>query len=118
MSAPVRIFVAVVLAGIVGNVVNAVAAAILLNPELIGFSMVIGRYIVAILVAALIPILMATVGGMPGLVLSFIGLTVIPSLLAKFVFGSGAAWVIVLMLNAIYAIAAMVTYRAIAGDRG
>lgn len=117
MSDPIRMIVAVVLAGVVGNVVNAVAAAILVNPDLVGFALMPGRYLVAILVAALIPILMTFVGGMPALVLSFIGLMVVPSLLAKLVFGSGAPWILVLVLNAIYAIAAMVTYRGIAGDR-
>ena len=114
MSETIRTIIATVLAGVVGNVVNAVAASLLIRPELIDFALVPGRYAVAILVAALIPIFMALVGGMPALLLSFVGLTVVPSLLAKLVFGSGAPWILVLVLNAIYAIAAMVTYKAIA----
>ena len=59
MNQPVRTIIATVLAGVVGNVVNAVAASILIRPELIDFALVPGRYVVAILVAALIPILRA-----------------------------------------------------------
>ena len=70
--------------------------------------------LVAIIVAALIPLFMALVGGMPALLLSFVGLMIVPSLLAKLVFGSAASWILVLVLNAIYAIAAMATYKAIA----
>jgi len=114
MSETVRVIVATVLAGVVGNVVNAVAASILVNPKLIDFAFMPGRYLVAILVAALIPLFMALVGGMPALLLSFVALMVVPSLLAKLVFGSAAPWILVLVLNAIYAIAAMVTYKAIA----
>jgi hypothetical protein len=113
MNDTVRQIIATVVAGVVGNVVNAVAASILVNPDLIHFALVPGRYLVAILVAALIPLFMALVGGTPALVLSFVGLTVVPSLLAKLVFGSAAPWILVLVLNAIYAIAAMVTYKAI-----
>ena len=115
MSETIREIIAVVMAGVVGNVVNAVAAALLIRPDLIDFALVPGRYIVAILVAALIPLFIALIGGMPALVLSFIALTVVPSLLAKLVFGSAAPWILVLVLNAIYAIAAMATYKAIAG---
>lgn len=114
MNQTIREIVATVMAGVVGNVVNAVAAAIMVNPDLIHFALVPGRYLVAILVAALIPLSMVLVGGMPALLLSFVGLTVIPSLLAKLVFGSAAPWILVLVLNAIYALAAMATYKAIA----
>ena len=114
MNETVRKIIATVLAGVVGNVVNAVAASIMVKPDLIYFALVPGRYLVAIIVAALIPLLMALVGGMPALLLSFVGLMIVPSLLAKLVFGSAAPWILVLVLNAIYAIAAMATYKAIA----
>jgi hypothetical protein len=46
-----------------------------------------------------------------------VALTVIPSLLAKLVFGVGAPWLFVLGVNAVYALAAWATYLAIARPR-
>jgi hypothetical protein len=42
-----------------------------------------------------------------------VALTVIPSILAKLVFGADAPWLFVLGVNAVYAIAAWVVYLAI-----
>jgi hypothetical protein len=50
-------------------------------------------------------------------VVALAALTVIPSILAKLVFGVGAPWLFVLGVNAIYAVAAWATYLAIARPR-
>jgi hypothetical protein len=46
--------------------------------------------------------------------LAIVALSVIPTVLAKLVFGAGASWLFVLAVNAVYAVAAWATYLALA----
>ena len=115
MSPLVKIIFAVVIAGIAGTVANAIAASIAIAPDKINFLYVPNRYLIAIAVAATLPLLYTQIGGMVGWAFSFIALTIIPSLIAKLVLGAGAPWGLVLALNAIYALTAIAIYRVIVG---
>lgn len=109
-----RIILAVVLAGIVGTIANSIIVAALAPVPLTALILSPGRNAVAILVAILLPVIYAGLAGAGAAVLALAALTVIPSLLAKFVFGVGAPWLFVLGVNAVYAIAAWATYLALA----
>lgn len=107
-----RTLIAVLLAGIVGTIVNSLAAAAVVGAPLAALLTRWGGYVVAILVAALLPVIYARMAGAAAHAVAVAALTIIPSLLAKFVFGIGAPWGIVLILNAVYAVAAILTYLA------
>lgn len=107
---------AVVIAGIVGTLLNAFAASIVISPDKIGFALVPGRYAVAIAVAALLPFVYAACKGKISWPLAMALLTVIPSLIAKLVFGAGAPWTLVLSLNAVYALGATIAYALVTGQ--
>ena len=98
------IIVAVVLAGVAGTVVNAIAAAIVISPAAIRLGLVPGRYVVAVLVAGTLPFIFSMAPQPISSVLGLIVLTVVPSILAKLVFSAPAPWSIVLMLNCVYAL--------------
>ena len=115
MSPAIKILIAVVIAGIAGTIANALAASVAIAPVKINFLYVPGRYLVAIAVAALLPLLYTRIGGMAGWATSIIALTLIPSLVAKLALGAAAPWGLVLALNAIYALTAIAIYRAIVG---
>ncbi len=108
---PLRIGVAVLAAGTAGTLANAAAAAIAVDADLIRFALVPGRYAVAILVTAALPLLFRLPGRWIPVVAGLCWLTVVPSLLAKLAFGAGAPWPIVLGLNGVFAVAALLTYR-------
>lgn len=105
-----RVIIAVVAAGVVGTVANAIAAGFFIGTDKFGLVLVPGRYLVAILCAAVLPlslgILKLPISNVSGIVV----LILVPSFLAKFVFGAAASWSVVISLNAVYAIAAWVTY--------
>ena len=103
--------VAVVTAGIAGTVANGIAVALVVAPARIDLLLVPGRYGVAILVAAALPFLFRWLNGAAAWIAAVATLTVVPSLLAKLVFGAGAPWALVLGLNAVYAVAAIATHR-------
>ena len=63
MSKTVRIAMATILAGIVGTVTNAGAAAALLGADKLGFAIVPGRYLVGIAIAVFVPVFLGLVGG-------------------------------------------------------
>ncbi len=111
----IRHLLALVVAGIAGTIANALAAAAFVNPELIRLALVPGRYAVALAVALAIPVSLRLVRGRLAPWAALALLTVIPSLLAKFVFGAGAPWHLVLSLNAVYSLAALAAYRLVAG---
>ncbi len=116
MTATIRIILAVVAAGIVGTVANSIVVALLVEAaNFVPLATSPGRLTVAILVAALVPIIAARLTGGAEAALSIIALTVVPSVLAKLVFGVGASWLFVLGVNAVYAVAAWATYHALAG---
>lgn len=106
-----RIAIAVVVAGIVGTLANSVAVAAAIGAPFAPLALSPGRHAVAILVAGLLPLIDRMWRGMAGQLVALALLTVVPSLLAKLVFGIGAPWLAVLLLNAVYALAAIVAYR-------
>jgi hypothetical protein len=109
----VRLILAVIAAGIVGTVANSAVVAALTPNEFVPLVLSPGRNAVAIAVAVLLPVLYAMTSGAVAAIVAMAALTVIPSLLAKLVFGIGAPWPFVLGVNAVYAIAAWAVYRAI-----
>jgi len=112
-----RHIAAIVAAGIAGTLANAAAAALLIDGTLIRLALVPGRYAIAILVASVLPFILARTGVRPAAAIGFVILAVAPSLLAKLVFGAGAPWPTVLGLNAVYAIAAVAVYLSLARTR-
>lgn len=114
----VRLILAVFVAGGVGTIANSVIVAALTPNELIPLAVSPGRNAVAIVVAALVPVIYARTAGAPAAMIAIAALIVIPSLLAKLVFGVGAPWLFVLGVNAVYAIAAWAVYLAIARTGG
>ncbi|MGF1551952.1 MAG: hypothetical protein ACFBWO_05530 [Paracoccaceae bacterium] len=110
-----RVALAVVLAGMAGTIANSVVVAVALGIEVIPLTISPGRNLVAIAVACALPILFHRVGGIAAWVAGLAFLTVVPSVLAKLVFGVGAAWPFVLAVNGVYAIAATAVFVAIAG---
>jgi hypothetical protein len=113
----VRLAIAVVVAGIVGTITNSVIVAALTPNPFVPLAISPGRNAVAIAVAVLLPVIYAAMSGVAAAVVALVALTVIPSLLAKLVFGVDAPWLFVLGVNAVYALAAWATYLAIARPR-
>jgi len=113
----VRVVVAVVVAGIVGTIANSIIVTALTPNEFMPLALSPGRNGVAIAVAVLLPLIYAAMSGVAAALAALLALTVIPSLLAKLVFGVGAPWPFVLGVNAVYALAAWATYLAIARPR-
>jgi hypothetical protein len=110
----VRLIFAVVVAGVVGTVANSVIVAALTPNEFIPLAVSPGRNAVAIAVAALLPVIYARTSSVAAAIIGVTAMTVIPSVLAKLVFGIGAPWHFVLGVNAVYAVAAWAVYFAIA----
>lgn len=109
-----RMIVAVVVAGVVGTLANSVVVAALTPNAFVPLATSPGRNLVAIAVAALLPVIYARVSGATAAVVALAALTIIPSLLAKLVFGIGAPWPFVMGVNAVYALAAWATYLGVA----
>ena len=108
-----RRIVAVILAGVAGTIANSVVVAALTPNPFVPLAVSPGRNAVAIAVAVLLPVIHAVTSGVAAAVLALVALTVIPSILAKLVFGVAAPWSFVLGVNAVYAIAAWALYAAI-----
>lgn len=112
-----RLILAVIVAGVVGTIANSVIVAALTPNEFVPLAISPGRNAVAIVVAALLPLIYAWTSGAAAAVIAVVALTVIPSVLAKLVFGIGAPWSFVIGVNAVYAVAAWLVYLAIAPKR-
>jgi hypothetical protein len=112
-----RTVLAVGLAGVAGTLANALAAVVFVSPGLWVLAAAPGRYAVAILLAVAVPAIYALLPGAWGAAAALAFLTLAPSLLAKLVLGTFAAWPVVLALNFVYALAALVTYRLVLGNR-
>jgi hypothetical protein len=108
-----RRIVAVIVAGVAGTIANSVVVAALTPNPFVPLAVSPGRNAVAIAVAVLLPVIYAATSGVAAAVIALVALTVIPSILAKLVFGIGAPWPFVLGVNAVYAIAAWAVYEAI-----
>ena len=111
-----RAGLAVVLAGVAGTLANAAAAALLVNPALWILAEAPGRYAVAILLVAAVPLLDRLLPRVAATALALTFLTLAPSLLAKLVLGMLTAWPVVLGLNLVFALAALGVYRLVAGS--
>lgn len=109
-----RTILAVVVAGVAGTLANSIIVAALTPNEFIPLAVSPGRNAVAIVVAALLPVIYARMSGATAAIIAIVALTVIPSVLAKLVFGIGAPWLFVLGVNAVYAVAAWAVYLGIA----
>lgn len=105
-----RAIIAVILAGIVGTLANSVIVALLAPVTFVDLATGWGRYAVAIIVALLLPVIFGWKRDAVGWAVAVAALTVIPSVLAKTVFALGAPWLFVLGVNAVYAVAAAITY--------
>jgi hypothetical protein len=110
----VRRIVAVIVAGVAGTLANSAVVAALMPNGFIPLALSPGRNAVAIAVALLLPAIYAMTSRAAAAIIALVALTVIPSLLAKLVFGAGASWPFVLGVNAVYALAAWAVYCAIA----
>jgi hypothetical protein len=110
----VRLIVAIVVAGVAGTLANSVIVALLTPNPFVPLAISPGRNAVAIAVAVLLPVIYAVTSGGAAAAIALVAMTVVPSLLAKLVFGAGAPWGLVLGVNAVYALAAWAVYRAIA----
>jgi hypothetical protein len=106
--------VAVVVGGVVGTIANSVVVAALTENAFWALALGPGRLAVAIVVAALLPLIYVRLSGAAAAVTAVLALTVIPSLLAKLVFGIVAPWGFVLAVNAVYALAAWATWLGMA----
>jgi hypothetical protein len=110
----VRLIVATVVAGVAGTIANSVILALLTPNPFVPLAISPGRNAVAIAVAVLLPVIYAVTSGGAAAALALVAMTVVPSLLAKLVFGAGAPWGFVLGVNTVYALAAWAVYRVIA----
>ena len=113
-EARIRLVLAVVIGGIAGTIANSIVVAALTPNAFVPLAISPGRNAVAIIVAALLPVIYASLSGITAAVVAIVALTMIPSLLAKLVFGVGAPWLWVLGFNAVYAIVAWGAYLVIA----
>lgn len=104
---------AVIVAGVAGTVTNSAVVATFTPNEFIPLATSPGRIGVAVAVAALLPLIYAFMTGPGAVTLALFALTVIPSALAKLVFGVGAPWGIVLAFNGVYAVTAWAVYLTI-----
>ena len=101
--------------GVAGTVANSAVVALLTGNAFLPLAVSPGRNAVAIAVAVLLRLLIyAGMAGIPAAILAVVALTVVPSVLAKLVFGIGAPWHFVLGVNVVYAVAAWAVYLAIA----
>ena len=105
-----RTVIAAVLAGIAGTIANSIAITAVMGAPVMPLIFSFGREIVAILVAMLLIPIFARMVGASAWITAFLALTIIPSILAKLVFAAAAPWSAVLMLNAVYAIVAIIVY--------
>jgi len=105
-----RAAVMVVIAGVVGTVANSAVVAALTPNAFVPLAISPGRLAVAIVVAAFLPVAFQRWSQAVALVASLAFLTVVPSILAKLVFGIGAPWPFVLAMNGVYAVAALIAY--------
>lgn len=114
----VRTALAVPAAGVAGTLANAAAAVVFVNPALWILALAPGRYAIATALALFLPAIYRLLPGARGGGVALVFLTVAPTLLNKLAFGGMASWHVVLALNFVYALAALVVYRVVAGGRG
>ena len=105
-----RNLIVAAIAGILGCIANSIAITALAGAPLMPLIFSLGREFFSILFAlSLIPIF-ARMSGAAAWVTGFVVLEALSSLSAKLVFGAGAPWGFVLLVNGIYAIVAVAVY--------
>ena len=96
--------------GVVGCIANSIAITALAGAPLLPLILSPGRGFFSILFAmALIPIF-ARLSGAAAWAAGFVVLNALASLSAKLIWGAGAPWGFVLLVNGVYAIAAVAVY--------
>ena len=105
-----RNLIIVVIAGIIGTIANSIAINIMAGAPVMPLIVSFGRNAVAIIVALLLIPIFARNAGFAAWIIALVALTVIPSILAVFVFGAQAPWAFVLSVNFIYALVATLIY--------
>ena len=103
----------VVLGGIAGTLVNSVAVSLVVGAPYLALVTSWGKYVVAIGTAALFIWFYHKTPHTVAAILSLVTGILIPSIVAKGIFGAGAGWAVVFFLNAIYAVVALFVYRSI-----
>ena len=117
-----RTVAAVVVAGLIGAVANIAFVAVIMQVSGLGHEPAVElarqpwRYAVAVVVAALLPLL-ALLPGLRAWAAALVLLTAIPTLLAKLVFTPDAPLVWLIAANLVYAGAATAAYALIARRR-
>ena len=106
----VRTIVIVVIAGIIGTIANSIVINIMAGAPVMPLILSFGRNAVAIIVALLLIPIFARGAGVTAWLTALMALTVIPSLLARFVFGADAPWSFILTVNFVYAVVATLIY--------
>ena len=112
-----RNLVAAVLGGIVGTLVNSIAVAAALGVPFLPLLLNPGRHAGAIVFAFLLPPIFAWSSNAPAWLGAVVALTAIPTLLAKAAFGVELSWGAVLVFNLVYAVGAVLVFRAATPDR-
>ena len=115
MSVRFADIVGVVLGGIAGTLVNSIAVSLVVGAPYMELVTSWGKYVVAIAVAATFIWFYAKTPTTVAAVLSLFTGIIVPSIIAKGVFGAEAGWATVFMLNAIYAVVALFVYRSVHG---
>ncbi|MCB5198671.1 hypothetical protein LGQ03_05415 [Loktanella sp. TSTF-M6] len=107
-----RSFVVAIIAGIIGTIVNAIAVNIISGADVMPLIISFGRNAVAVVVALLLIPLFHRIGGTVAFVAGLVLLTVLPSVLAVYVFAAQAPWSIILGVNLVYALTATIIFAA------
>lgn len=105
-----RNIIIVIIAGIIGTIANAIVINIMAGVEVMPLILSFGRNAVAIVVALLLIPFFARHGAFGAWVIALAALTIVPSLLAIYVFGAQAPWDFVLTVNFVYAFVATLIY--------
>ena len=103
---------AVLLAAIIGTAINALAVALVVSFDRLALAYDPGRYGVALLLCLTLPVFARAVSARVFYPTGIAVLTIGASLLAKLVFAAPAPWIMVIAFNLVFAVAAVLTYRA------
>ena len=106
--------IAVIAGGVLGAIAVNVVVALFNDVSLQELMLSWGRYVVAIAVTVTFPFLYRTFGTSLGAIISLLVGILVPSILAKLFFSTGdPAWTVLFVFNAVFAIVALMVYRAI-----
>jgi len=99
--------------GIGGLLLQSAAVAAIVGVPYMVLITTWGRYVVAIALVALFCAFYKTLTRSQALVASLVAGAVIPAMLARFAFGSGAPWLTLLAFNLLFSVIALVIFRTI-----